>query len=197
MNEVSKKCHAPGGDGTSPNCRAVRGDSELAASSSRHSGRMIGATLLLVSLLVAGCGFQLQGRAPLPDALKVSYVIAPNEQSDFVQGLRRALLTSGGKLVENDTRATGTVRILTDDVTSKILSVSANNIPREYELTYTVEFSVESYGIELLPTQKVFVTRDYSFNERTLLAKENEEAILREGMARDLVSIVMRRLSSL
>ncbi len=50
---------------------------------------------------------------------------------------------------------------------------------------------------QLLPSQKVAVTRDYSFDERTLLAKENEEAILREGMARDLVSIVMRRLSSL
>lgn len=153
--------------------------------------------LVSVSLLLTGCGFQLQGRAPLPQPLTVAYVVAPNDQSDFVQGLRKALLTSGGKLVEDSTQATGTVRILTDDVTSKILSVSANNIPREYELTYTVEFSVTANGTELLPAQKVFVTRDYSFNERTLLAKENEEAILREGMARDLVSIVMRRLSSL
>jgi outer membrane lipopolysaccharide assembly protein LptE/RlpB len=89
------------------------------------------------------------------------------------------------------------VHILTDDVTSKILSVSANNIPREYELTYTVEFSVSSKQEELLPAQKVSITRDYSFDEHTLLAKENEAAILREGMARDLVNIVMRRLSTL
>ena len=153
--------------------------------------------LALVVLVVGGCGFRLQGRTPLPAPLAVTYVVSPNEQTDFVQGLRKALITSGGQLVEDSTRATGTVRILTDDVTSKILSVSANNIPREYELTYTVEFSVSSKDEELLPSQKVSVTRDYSFNERTLLAKENEEAILREGMARDLVSIVMRRLSGL
>ena len=152
---------------------------------------------LLGALVVSGCGFRLQGRTPLPASLAVTYVVAPNDQTDFVQGLRKALITSGGRLVETSDRATGTVRILTDDVTSKILSVSANNIPREYELTYTVEFSVTAKGDELLPSQKVEVTRDYSFNERTLLAKENEEAILREGMARDLVSIVMRRLSSL
>ena len=148
-------------------------------------------------MMMSGCGFQLQGRTPLPAPLAVSYVVAPNDQTDFVQGLRKALLTAGGKLVEDNTQATGTVRITTDNVTSKILSVSANNIPREYELTYTVEFSVSSNGNELLESQKVEVTRDYSFNEQTLLAKENEEAILREGMARDLVSIVMRRLSSL
>lgn len=152
-------------------------------------------TLLVV--LLTSCGFRLQGRTPLPEPLKTAYVIAPNDQSDFVQGLRKALITSGGQLVDDNSRATGTVRILTDEVASKILSVSATNIPREYELTYTVEFSVTAKGTELLPSQKVSVTRDYSFNEQTLLAKENEEAILREGMARDLVSIVMRRLSSL
>jgi LPS-assembly lipoprotein len=150
-----------------------------------------------VAVLVSGCGFRLQGRTPLPAPLAVAYVVAPNDQTDFVQGLRKALLTNGAKLVDDSSHASGTVHILTDDVTSKILSVSANNIPREYELTYTVEFSVSGKDAELLPSQKVSVTRDYSFNERTLLAKENEEAILREGMARDLVSIVMRRLSAL
>jgi LPS-assembly lipoprotein len=166
----------------------------LAAALCRHA---VAAFVLMTALLAAGCGFRLQGRTPLPAPLARAYVIAPNEQTDFVQGLRKALITSGGTLVEDSTHATGTVRILTDDVTSKILSVSANNIPREYELTYTVEFSVTANGGELLPSQKVSVTRDYSFNERTLLAKDNEESILREGMARDLVSIVMRRLSSL
>jgi LPS-assembly lipoprotein len=156
-----------------------------------------GGMVLGLALLVSGCGFRLQGRAPLPAPLAAPYVIAPNDQTDFVQGLRKALSINGGKLVDDSSHATGTVRILTDNVSSKILSVSANNIPREYELTYTVEFSVSSKDAELLPAQKVQVTRDYSFNETTLLAKENEEAILREGMARDLVGIVMRRLSSL
>ena len=146
---------------------------------------------------VSACGFRLQGRTPLPAPLAVTYVIAPNDQTDFVQGLRKALLTNGGKLADDSAKATGTVRILTDDLTKKILSVSANNIPREYELTYTVEFSVSSKDEEILPAQKVSVTRSYSFDETMLLAKENEADILRDGMARDLVSIVMRRLSRL
>jgi outer membrane lipopolysaccharide assembly protein LptE/RlpB len=43
----------------------------------------------------------------------------------------------------------------------------------------------------------VSLSRDFSFDERVLLAKEREEAILREALASDLVGIVMRRLSSL
>jgi LPS-assembly lipoprotein len=146
---------------------------------------------------LSACGFRLQGRTPLPQALTTTQLIAEDLQTDFAQGLRRALITSGGKLTENAERATGTVRIHKDEVARKVLSVSANNTPREYEVTYTVEFSVDSAGVELLPSQKVSISRDYSFDETKLLAKENEEAILREGMARDLVGIVMRRLSSI
>jgi LPS-assembly lipoprotein len=153
--------------------------------------------LMAVAVLVSACGFHLQGRVPLPTVLGTTRVIAHDDQTDFVQGLRRALITSGGKLTEQSEKATGTVRIHKDQVTQKILSVSADNIPREYEVTYTVEFSVEGTSGELLPSQEVSVTRDYSFDEKKLLAKENEEAILREGMARDLVAIVMRRLSAI
>lgn len=161
--------------------------------------RLVAAALMamVMAIVLSACGFRLQGRAPLPEILWNAQVIAQDPQTDFVQGLRRALITSGGKLTNSDEQATGKVRIHKDAYTRKILSVSAQNTPREYEITYTVEFSVDGKAGEVLPSQKVEITRDFSFNEARLLAKENEEAILREGMARDLVAIVMRRLSSI
>ena len=89
------------------------------------------------------------------------------------------------------------MRIVTDEVKRNILSVSARNTPREYEIVHTVRFSVSAGGKELLPEQEVSLNRDYSFDERALLAKEHEEALLREALARDLADIVMRRLASL
>jgi LPS-assembly lipoprotein len=153
--------------------------------------------IIAAAALLSACGFHLQGRTPLPEPLKVTYVLAEDSQSEFVLGLRKALASSGAKIARVDTEATGVVQVLTDEVTERVLSVSASNIPREYELTYTVRFSVRSGAEELLQPQEVALTRDYSFDERTLLAKEHEEAILREAMARDLVGIVMRRLASL
>jgi LPS-assembly lipoprotein len=155
------------------------------------------AFLLVAALALNACGFHLQGHLPLPASLTTTRVMADDDQTDFVQGLRRALISSGSTLTDSSERATGVVRIHKDEVTQKIISVSVNNIPREYEVTYTVEFSVEGTSGELLPSQKVSITRDYSFDETKLLAKENEEAVLREGMANDLVAIVMRRLSAI
>ena len=99
-----------------------------------------------VTLLAAACGFHLQGRTPLPAPLAVTYVMAEDQQSDFVQGLRKALSPPARRLADASEDASGTVRILTDQVTQKILSVSANNIPREYELTYTVRVLRERRG---------------------------------------------------
>ena len=39
--------------------------------------------------------------------------------------------------------------------------------------------------------------RDHTFDETILLAKKNEEAILREALAHDLADVVMRRLANL
>ena len=152
---------------------------------------------LFGSLMLSGCGFHLQGHTPLPASIKTPFVESSDRQSEFVQSLRRALLTSGAHPAEEKDHASAVVSILKDDFTRRVLSVSATNQPSEYEVSYTVRFSVMAGDQELLPPQEVSSTRSYSFDERLLLAKTHEEAILRQDMARDLADIVMRRLSSL
>jgi len=149
------------------------------------------------ALLGAGCGFHLQGRTPLPALVKSPYVEAPDRQSEFVQSLRHALLSNGAQLVQQRDKASVVVSIVRDSVVRRVLSVSALNQPNEYEVTYTVGFTVTGGDKELLPLQEVSATRTYSFDERLLLAKGHEEEILRHDMARDLAERVMRQLSSL
>jgi LPS-assembly lipoprotein len=162
----------------------------------RKNGRIL-LVVPLALLLISACGFRLQGRTPLPETFKVTFVQAQDLQSDFAQGLRKALIASGARLADSSDQASGTVRITADEVKRRVLSVSAHNVPQEYEVTYQVRFSVAAGGKDLLPEQEVSLSRDFSFDERVLLAKEREEAILREALANDLVGIVMRRLSSL
>ncbi len=152
---------------------------------------------LLTAALLAGCGFHLQGHTPLPAVVRSPYVEAPDRQSDFVQYLRHALLSNGAQLTAQKDKASAVVSILRDSVAKRVTSVSATNQPNEYELTYTVGFTVSAAGKELLPPQEVYATRTYSFDERLLLAKNQEEEILRQDMARDLADMVMRRLASL
>jgi LPS-assembly lipoprotein len=150
-----------------------------------------------VLMLLAGCGFHLQGRQPVPEAFNYTYLDTQDEQTDFVQDLRKALLASGVKVIRTQASSSATVTVHDDELTERILSVSARNIPTEYELTYRVEFSVTANGKTLIEREEVSATRDISFDETRLLAKEREQEILREALARDLVALVMRRIASL
>jgi LPS-assembly lipoprotein len=153
---------------------------------------------LAVALAVlAACGFHLEGRAPLPQSMQAAYVQATDQQTDFVQSLRKALLTSGARPAYAKSSSSSVVNILKDEVVRRTLSVSALNKPNEYEVTYLVRFSVSAGDKELLAPQEISATRSYSFDETRLLAKEHEEAILRQAMAHDLADRVVRQLSSL
>jgi LPS-assembly lipoprotein len=152
---------------------------------------------LAVTLLLGACGFHLQGHAPLPPAVRNAYLEVPDRQSDFVLSLRHAMLSNGVQLAHDKGQASAVVSIVKDSVTRRVLSVSATNQPNQYEVTYSVSFTVSAGEQELLSQQDISATRTYSFDERLLLAKSHEEDVLRQDMAHDLADMVMRRLSSL
>jgi LPS-assembly lipoprotein len=148
-------------------------------------------------VVLAGCGFHLQGRQPLPAQFAYTYVETKDEQTDFVQDLRKALIASNVNVIRTKGSSGAIIDVHEDELSERILSVSARNIPTEYELTYRVKFSVLAGDKTLIDKEEISATRDISFSESQLLAKEREQEILRAALARDLVALVMRRLAAL
>lgn len=146
---------------------------------------------------LSACGFRLAGSDPLPGILARPYLSVKDPYTDFARGFEHELKGAGALVQDVAARSTATIRVTKDFVEQRTLSVSARNIPTEYELTYTVIFGVQGPDKELLAPQTISVSRDYSFQEDELLAKDQEADILRRQMARDLVAIAMRRLTSL
>lgn len=163
----------------------------------RPASLMAVTLVLLAGTLLAGCGFHLQGRVALPPQLERVEVRATDRQSAFTQALRRSLDASGARLVNDAGSDDAVVRILLDRFTEKVLSVDARNIPTDYEIVYEVEVEVRRGTESLMAPEPFLLSRIYSFDETRLLAKEREQDVLREALARDLASMVMRRLASL
>lgn len=168
----------------------------------------LGVSALIGSLIgsLGGCGFRLEGSTPLPRFLAVVYIETNDTQSDFYFGLRKAL-TAAGTRVEDGIddkpadhaadQAGAVIHILADSAVQRTLTVSTLNVPTEYELTYKLKFSVSMQGRELIAPEEHALVRDYSYSESAQLAKDREYVILSQALAHDLVSVVMRRLSSL
>jgi LPS-assembly lipoprotein len=158
------------------------------------------ARLWLAALALAGlaaCGFRLAGSDPLPGVLARPYLSLKDPYTDFSREFEHQLKSAGATLQGVRANSTATIDVTKDLVEQRTLSVSALNIPTEYELTYTVTFGVQGPDKELLSPQTISLSKDYSFEENVALAKEHEADILRQQMAHDLVSIAMRRLTSL
>ncbi len=149
--------------------------------------------------LLQACGFHMQGRQPLPPSLVTARLDSQDVQTDFAHELRLAMKGSGVRLLGagESLEKAAQVRIVTDEIEEHVLSVSSHNIPTDYELVYKVEIEVRADGKDLLPAEEFSLSRVYSFDETQLLAKEREKDILVQALARDLASVVMRRLASL
>ncbi|HEX2492860.1 MAG TPA: LPS assembly lipoprotein LptE [Steroidobacter sp.] len=129
--------------------------------------------------------------------MSATYIETKDRYTDFHRALRDGLVASGARIASRPADATAVVRIMKEESGQRVLSVSALNTPEEYEVFYAIEYAVEHDNGELIPPQKLELTRDYSYDEEAVLAKQREEAILREALARDLAALVLRRLSAL
>jgi LPS-assembly lipoprotein len=150
------------------------------------------------ALLLAGCGFHLQGRVLLPASLAAVRIEAIDPQSEFVHYLRAALLASGTRLDDEGDLPDAAVLHVTEDTNfDKVLSVSIRNVPTDYRLSYTVKLSVTHGAKDLMPLETHELSREYSFNETTLLAKQRERDTLVSALASELADVTMRRLATL
>ena len=162
---------------------------------------MMNAPVILVvacaSVALCGCGFQLAGAGDVPNVLATTYVQTTTPNSEFYDSLRDTLRSRGLEVVGTPEQARARLIISEDSTGQRVLSVSARNTPEEFEVFYVVDYSIDRAGEEVVPTQTLELTRSFSFDEADLLAKDREEDILREAMARDIAGLVVRRLSSL
>jgi LPS-assembly lipoprotein len=78
-----------------------------------------------------------------------------------------------------------------------VVGLNASGQVREFQLRLRVRFRVRSARREeLVPETELVQTRDMSFNEQAVLAKEAEASLLYRDMQDDIVQQLMRRLAA-
>lgn len=147
-------------------------------------------------VLLAGCGFRFRDTPELPTDLAVVHVQAADRYSPFYRELVTVLRRSNVTLTDDPAKARTVLRILSDDTGRRLLSVTAGNVPAEYEVFYRVRFAVDVDGAEVVPLEQLALTRGFAFDETRVLGKAGEEEIIREALASDLVGLVTRRLTA-
>jgi len=126
-----------------------------------------------------------------------TYISTPDEFSQFYRELRRNLMAAGVELTDSAEDATATLTILYDFTDQRVLSVSARNVPTEFEVFYTVQYTITSGEKSLLGLQELTLTRDYTYDSTLVLGKAKEEQLMRDAIVGDLVRIIMEQISTI
>jgi LPS-assembly lipoprotein len=153
---------------------------------------MRAAFALVLALGVAACGFQLRGSAELP--FQTIYV---SPGSGIGLNVKREIeAASHTKVVENAKNAQAVLQFSQETQTSQILALDVNGKVRALRLLYTVSFRVaDTKGGEFVPTTTLRQTRDITYNDADILAKQAEQSLLYRDMQADMVQQIMRRLA--
>ena len=151
--------------------------------------------ILVLGLVTAACGFQLRGQAKLP--FETLYVAIP-DMSPLGTELKRNIIAGTHTKLVRDPAGAQAILDVTSEVRSKsILSFDTSGRVREYQLRYVLAFRVhDAKGRDYLPRSEIRITRDISFNDAQVLAKESEELLLFRDMQSDMVQQILRRLAA-
>ena len=148
---------------------------------------------VLLAAGAAGCGFQLRGTANVP----FDSVYVPGASGGIALDLKRNIQAgTRAKVVENPKDAQAILQFLQEARQKIILSLSGTGRVREYRLVYRVGFRVhDGKGGDYIAPTTIELTRDITFNDSEVLAKEAEEGLLVRDMQSDMVQQIMRRLA--
>ena len=155
---------------------------------SRRGRPMAGLAFTLGFVVTGGCGFHLQGDVKMPTHLHSVYIATSDELTPFATELRDAFEHNGlDDRATLERRRRGRARREGQLRAARAVGLGAQYAGRVRGLLHGRVLRWTA-GVETVPNADLELTRNFSFDESLLLAKEHEEEIIRDAMARDLAT---------
>jgi LPS-assembly lipoprotein len=157
----------------------------------------INRTLVISSLIfITSCGYQLRGSGDYAATSLSSVSIRASAAKTVAAQVRSQLQLSGVDLekLESDY----ILNINNESYNRSIISVSATTgRVEEYQLTLSTTVSASKKDENtIINNETITVTRDYAYDESAVLGNDNEETTIKEDMARQAASRIIRRLNA-
>jgi len=146
--------------------------------------------LILILTSIAACGFQLRGSS---DKLNFESISIDGGSSGFTKLLEKRFKESKVEIKSKD--AQKNLEITNDTFSKKILSLSSSGKVKEYQIKYKVTFRIRLKKGEWGDPINIETIRDYTYDDKNIIAKTEEESRLIKGMQEQLVRTIVTHIS--
>lgn len=151
--------------------------------------------ILLLSLVLCACGFELRGTAQLPEYMSQTYVQISPTQRELRDEIHRLLRANDITVVTVAEDAGAILDLSTARLDREIQSVGETARVREFALVYRVSPMLRTPA-ETTWQRNLELRRDYTFDQQQLVGLAQEEEVLRRDMAREMASLILAELSA-
>ena len=148
--------------------------------------------ILMMVLLLSACGYHLRGAWELPTGMKNVYLEGGSAQ--LREQFERAMEISSVPLASSPETAGIIVKIFDEDSQRRVLSLNSGGAANDFELGYRFDYEiVDSKNKVLMARQPIDIKREYYNDQLAIIAKSNEEAVIRNEMYQQAVRTIVNR----
>ena len=159
------------------------------------SKKLVISLLLIITIMTAGCGFQLRGKVNLPEGVEPLFIGGIAASSQLAIELRNSLGTYGVALTETADDAQYKLNILKQKKDKRSASLGQNAKVVEYQLIDELSFELRNTKGERVLGPKTITERKILPNDRNkVVSSKNEEDLLRREMLQNLAAKIARQL---
>lgn len=148
--------------------------------------------VLVFSVLLSACGYHLRGSST-EVAQEIKSIYWDGGTLQLREQLKGVLGSSASKLADSPEKAGVTVKILNEDFRHRVLSLSSRGRSNEVELDYQVDYELYKEGKLLLERQPLRLRREYFNDQQDIIAKDNEERVIRDEMYQQAIQSILSR----
>jgi len=148
--------------------------------------------ILMLALLLSACGYHLRGALHLPAGLKNVYL--EGGSAELRGQFKRAMDISSVPLASSPETAGIIVKIFNEDNQRRVLSLGSGGTANDFELSYRFDYElVDAKNKVLSARQPIEIKREYYNDQLAVIAKDNEETIIRNEMYQQAVRTIVNR----
>jgi LPS-assembly lipoprotein len=147
---------------------------------------------LLITLILTACNYHLRGQIDIPSDMRSVYLqgasVALHDQ--FVTSFNQ----SGIKLTQSPDEASFIISISDENLQRRALSLNAGGRANEFGLIYSLKYQIsDAKNKPLVNTQALEIKREYYNDQQAILAKDNEEMVIRGEIYQSAVRSIINR----
>jgi len=151
-------------------------------------------TLFCLTSLISSCGFQLRGDYLLNDELQTLYVSSSDVHGELTRLVKLHLTHNKVKVLKHKNVEVPELRIMSDKLDRRTLSVFQNGQVAEYELIYAVHYQLR-FANEEPQDFRFELNRDYQDDPNYALAKSRELSLLLSEMRKSAADKMLRDMA--